>query len=81
MTDTVTTAPQPINMTPEYRAELKTLRKRGRDLARLAAGLTRDTEKEVKRIVREAEKQMENIRKEIAEIDKRRLIVAGRISK
>lgn len=70
-----------LNMTKEYRSELKKLRTRARALARIASSIVRDAEREFKRTTKEADKALDGITKESASIEKRRLILAGRISK
>lgn len=74
-------ATEPVNMTKEYRAELKELRGRARALKKDAATVTRDAEREINRIVREANKMLAGIAKEVEAIDKRRLVLEGRLGK
>lgn len=68
-------------MTPQYRAELKALRARTRTLIRDASHIWHEAKRDVKRIERETCKILDPIRKEAAAIDKRRLILEGRLGK
>lgn len=73
---------EPVNMTKEYRSELKApARARTRLLKRDAAKVGCDAEKEIRAIVRETEKTFKGIANETASINKRRLILEGRLAK
>jgi F0F1-type ATP synthase membrane subunit b/b' len=70
-----------LNMNKQYRAEIKSLRSEAREIGRDAVRIEREARKEITRIIRESEKMLAGLSKRAGEIEKRRLILAGRLAK
>ena len=70
-----------LNMTPEYRNELKNLRILARSLRHEADKIEREARKDIKRRIREAEAANAGLEKRIAAVDRRRQVLTGRLAK